>query len=111
MGAAHNPMIPGWKIDLGTGKDGKYWMCKVTPTNQLKHLMWNVDFDNTEEWIAKGYDIDPNDDPHSIPFLRVEVLYAANYHEAARKFYQRTMVEYKDIYKTIDAFCNRNGIN
>ena len=111
MGAGHNPMLPGWKIDLGTGKDGKHWMCKVEPTNPLKHLMWNVDFDNSEEWIAKGYDIDPNDDPHSIPFYRVEVLYAANYSEAARKFYQRRTVEYKDIYKTISEFCDRNGIN
>ena len=104
-------MLPGWKIDLGTGKDGKHWMCKVEPTNLLKHLMWNVDFDNSEEWIAKGYDVDPNDDPHSIPFYRVEVLYAANYSEAARKFYQRRTVEYNDIYKTISEFCNRNGIN
>ena len=111
IGAGHNPMIPGWQIDLGTGADGKHYMCKITPTNHLTRLMWNVDFDNSEEWIAKGYDIDPNDDAHSMPFYRVEVLYAKDYHKAARVYYQRETVEYKDIYKTVCAFCDRKGIN
>lgn len=110
-GSQHNPMLPEWKVTLGTGKDGKEWLCKVTPTNTLKHLLWHVDFDITDEWMANGFDIDPNDDGWSMPFLRTEVLYAKNYTEAAQKFYNRRTVEYKDIHKTISAFCDQHGID
>ena len=110
QGVNHCPMLPGWKVDLGTGKDGKVWMCKITPSSLLRHLLWNVDFDTTDEWDAKGYEVDPNDDTWSTPFLRTEVLYAEDYHSAARKFYHRKEVEYKDIYKTICTFVEEHGI-
>ena len=110
MGSDHNPMIPGWRVELGTGKDGKEWLCKITPTDTRTHLRWNVDFDTPDEWMAHGYDVDPNDDGWSIPFHRTEVLYAKDYHEAARKYYHRVKAEYKDIHKTIEAFCDLHGI-
>lgn len=110
MGSEHNPILPGWKVTLGTGNDGKEWLCKITPTDTLKHLMWNVDFDTHEEWIARGYEVDPNDSPLSMPFLRTEVLYAEDYHKAARMYYHRVKVEYKDIRKTICEFCDKHGI-
>ena len=110
QGVNYCPMLPDWMVDLGTDKEGKVWMCKITPTNILRHLMWNVDFDTTDEWDAKGFDIDPNDSTWSMPFLRTEVLYATDYHAAVRKFYHRKEVEYKDIYKTIFDFVETHGI-
>ena len=110
MGSGHNPMLPGWKFDLGTDQNGKKWMCKVTPTDTLKHLMWNVDFDTTDEWIAPNvYEVDPGMDMLSTPFLRIEVIYADNYHKATRVYYHRQIVEYKDIYKTACEFMDTHG--
>ena len=109
-GSGHNPMLPGWRIDLGTDQNGEKWMCKVTPTGIERHLMWNVDFDVTDEWIANGYEVDPGMDHLSVPFYRIEVIYADNYHKAARIWYHRQTVEYRDIYKTACRFMDENGI-
>lgn len=110
FGTERNPLLPGWQFDLGTDQNGKKWMCKVTPTNTMTHLMWNVDFDTTDEYMAKGYEVDPGMDAWSTPFLRVEVLYAKDYGKATRIYYNRQTVEYKDIYKTACNFMDAHGI-
>lgn len=111
QGANGCPMLPRWKVEMGKGTDGKEWMCEITPTSELTHLMWNVDFDTTDEYMAEGIETDdPQYDPWSTPFLRTEVLYAKDYHAAAVKYYHRKKVEYKDIKNTIKQFAKEKGI-
>lgn len=112
IGVNYNPPLTKFRVDLGKDKAGKVWMCQIKPTGMLRNLMWNVDFDNTDEWLAKGYKVDPGFDSWSIPFYRIEVIYAKDgeYSKAAEKYYNRKTVEYKDIYQTICGFVEAHGI-
>lgn len=115
-GVGWNPMIPGYLVELGQDKDGKEWLCKITPVNHLTHLVWNVDFDTNDEYFVERdpswYTDDDDPEQFSSPFLRPEVLYAIDekYTEMNRIRYHRKTVEYIDIKKTIDAFVQAHGI-
>lgn len=116
-GTGWNPMIPGFIVELGKDGDGKEWLCKIHPTNQMTHMVWTVDFDtNDKYWVDKdpAWETDNNDpEEYSSPFLRPEVVYAKfeRYAEMNRLRYSRKIVEYNEIKKTIDEFVQAHDIN
>ena len=113
-GTGNNPMIPSYRAELGTDKDGKKWLCEVSPTDQLTHMVWNVDFDTSDEgWVKRDPEWWTDDDEpehHSSPFLRPEVIYARDFSKAVKTRYHRQTVEYNKIAKVIDAFVESSGI-
>ena len=113
--AEWNPMLPTYKVELGKDSDGKEWLCLISPTNMMKHLVWNVDFDTADEyWVKRQPEWEGCEDAeeHSSPFLRPEVVYCdyPRWAEMHRIKYHRKTVEYKDINKTITEFVERFGI-
>ena len=111
-----NPMLPNYRVELGKDANGKEWLCHISPTGQLKHLVWNVDFDTTDEyWVKKQPEWEGCEDAeeYSSPFLRPEAVYCEypRWAEMHKKVYHRKTVEYKDIHKMITEFVEENGIN
>lgn len=112
-----NPAIPSFLVNLGHDKNGKEWLSQVSPTGQVNHLLWNVDFDTSDEYWVKTdpdwyVDDDDEGEQYSSPFLRPEVVYCKfnKWGEMHRTRYHRKTVEYHNILRAINEFVSMYGI-